>query len=45
MTKSFEKMVTIFGGSQFNEDTPEYNQARRIGELLADRGFTICTGG
>ncbi len=38
-------MVTIFGGSKFNEDTPEYNQARRIGELLADRGFTICTGG
>jgi len=40
-----EKIVTIFGGSRCAEDSEEYKQARRVGELLADAGFTICTGG
>lgn len=40
-----EKIVTIFGGSRCKEGFPEYEQARRIGQILAEAGFTICTGG
>ncbi len=40
-----EKIVTIFGGSRCTEESEEYKQARRVGELLADGGYTICTGG
>jgi uncharacterized protein (TIGR00725 family) len=42
---SNEKIVTIFGGSKCDESSLEYSQALRVGELLADAGFTICTGG
>jgi uncharacterized protein (TIGR00730 family) len=40
-----EKIVTIFGGSKCGEESEEYGQARRVGQLLAEAGFTICTGG
>ncbi len=40
-----EKIVTIFGGSKCREESEEYGQARRVGQLLAEAGFTICTGG
>src|SRR2546430_5086399 len=40
-----ERIVTIFGGSKCGEDSEEYAQARRVGQLLAEAGFTICTGG
>ena len=40
-----ERIVTIFGGSKCGEESEEYEQARRLGQLLAERGFTICTGG
>ena len=40
-----ERIVTIFGGSKCGEDSEEYAQARRAGQLLAEAGFTICTGG
>src|SRR2546421_6456311 len=42
---SMERIVTIFGGSKCVEGSGEYAQARRVGELLAEAGFTICTGG
>lgn len=42
---SQEKIVTIFGGSKCSEGSMEYEQARRLGALLASAGFTICTGG
>lgn len=42
---SSERIVTIFGGSKCGEDSSEYREAHRVGELLADAGFTICTGG
>jgi uncharacterized protein (TIGR00730 family) len=42
---SAERIVTIFGGAKCREDDLEYEQARRVGQLLADAGFTICTGG
>jgi len=40
-----ERTVTIFGGSKCREGDPEYSDAMRVGEMLADAGFTICTGG
>jgi uncharacterized protein (TIGR00725 family) len=43
--KVAERIVTIFGGAKCNESDPEYVQARRVGQLLADAGYTICTGG
>ena len=40
-----EKIVTIFGGAKCGEQSKEYGQAVRLGRLLAERGYTICTGG
>ncbi|PYS21016.1 MAG: hypothetical protein DMF72_18925 [Acidobacteria bacterium] len=40
-----ERIVTIFGGSKCRESDSAYSQAMRVGELLADAGYTICTGG
>ena len=45
MSTHQERIVTIFGGSKCGEDCEEYAQARRIGQLLAEQGYTICTGG
>ena len=45
MTEVPERIVTIFGGSKCEESDREYQQAHRVGELLAAAGFTICTGG
>jgi len=45
MNAAKERIVTIFGGSKCDESSLEYSQALRVGELLADAGFTICTGG
>ncbi len=42
---SEEKIITIFGGSKCSEDSPEYQDAMTLGRLLAERGYTICTGG
>ena len=40
-----DKIVTIFGGSKCNENSPEYMEAKDLGGKLAEAGFTICTGG
>jgi uncharacterized protein (TIGR00725 family) len=45
MSEGTERIVTIFGGSRCGENTPEYAQAYRVGALLAEKGYTICTGG
>jgi uncharacterized protein (TIGR00725 family) len=45
MSEPHERIVTIFGGSKCREPDPEYAEALRVGELLVDSGFTICTGG
>lgn len=45
MTNTQERIVTIFGGSKCDEACAEYAEARRVGQLLAEAGFTICTGG
>jgi uncharacterized protein (TIGR00730 family) len=45
MSEVQERIVTIFGGSKCRESDPEYIHAREVGRLLAQAGFTICTGG
>src|SRR5438046_10422827 len=45
MSEAEERIVTIFGGAKYGETDPEYALARRVGQLLAEAGFTICTGG
>jgi uncharacterized protein (TIGR00730 family) len=37
--------ISVFGGSQPREGTPAYEEARLLGELLAQRGHTVLTGG
>ncbi|WP_237064773.1 TIGR00730 family Rossman fold protein [Microbulbifer guangxiensis] len=37
--------VTVFGSARFSEDTAEYQQAVRLGELLAGEGISVITGG
>ena len=39
------KKITVFGGSQPLPDTPAYNDARRLGELIGAAGWTVLTGG
>src|SRR5215210_7401698 len=45
MSETQERIVTIFGGSRCDEGSAEYQQARRVGQLLAEAGYVICTGG
>ena len=45
MSETEERIITIFGGAKCQESDPEYAQARRVGQLLAEAGYTICTGG
>lgn len=37
--------VTVFGGAQPQPATPAYEEAYRLGQLLAQAGHTVLTGG
>ena len=37
--------VTVFGSARFNEEHSFYKTAREIGSKLAQKGFTVMTGG
>ena len=37
--------ITVFGGAQPQPHSREYEEARLLGELLAQRGHTVLTGG
>lgn len=37
--------ITIFGGAQPQPGTPPYNDAHRLGKMLAERGHSVLTGG
>ena len=39
------RAVTVFGGSRVCPDSMEYNEARRLGGLLASNGFVLFNGG
>jgi uncharacterized protein (TIGR00730 family) len=38
-------IVTVFGASSARAGSPEHDEARRLGRLLAEAGLTICNGG
>lgn len=37
--------ITVFGGAQPKEGTQAYEEARKLGKLLAQRGHAVLTGG
>ena len=37
--------ISVFGGSQPKTGSPAYEEARQLGELLAQHGHTVLTGG
>jgi len=39
------KVISVFGGSHLPEGSPAYEEARRLGRLLARAGFTVMSGG
>ncbi len=40
-----KKSVTIFGSARFTEDSIWYREARKLGQMLANEGFSVVTGG
>jgi hypothetical protein len=39
------KTVTVFGSSLPAEGSAAYNEAQRLGRLLAEAGYAVCNGG
>lgn len=39
------KIISVFGGSAPKSGSPAYEEARRLGRLLAEAGFSVATGG
>lgn len=37
--------ITVFGGSKPQEGSPPYQQAQKLGRLLAEAGYAVATGG
>jgi len=37
--------ITVFGSARLQENHPAYLEARKLGGLLAEKGFTVMTGG
>lgn len=39
------KCITVFGSARFSKDHRYYDMARKLGRRLAERGYTVLTGG
>ena len=39
------RVICIFGNSRCTWEEEEYRQAERLGQLLAEDGYAVCTGG
>jgi uncharacterized protein (TIGR00725 family) len=39
------KRVSVFGSATSQPGHPDYEEARRLGRLLAEAGYAVCTGG
>ncbi len=39
------KQVSVFGTARSSEGDADYVEAQQLGRLLAEAGFTVCTGG
>ncbi len=40
-----KKYATTFGGSEFKESSPQYQEGILLGEFLAEKGYTVKNGG
>jgi len=40
-----EKIITVFGSSRPHDGDADYEEARALGKALAERGFSVCSGG
>ena len=40
-----ERVIAVFGGSAPRQGSPGYEEAQRVGRLLAKAGFTVMNGG
>lgn len=45
MLRTFSQGVTVFGSARLSENSKYYRMARRLGQLLAQAGHTVITGG
>lgn len=45
MSSTVTKVVSVFGSATIVPESPEYGRARRLGELLAEAGWVVVTGG
>ena len=45
MTHSKGQIVTVYGSNSPRDGEPEYEAARRLGQLLAQAGYVVATGG
>src|SRR5947208_15865010 len=39
------RRVTVFGGSRCGTEAAEYQEALKLGRLLVEAGFDVCSGG
>lgn len=39
------RIISVFGSSNPQPSSPDYEQARQVGRLLAEAGFAVATGG
>ena len=40
-----ESIVTVFGSSRPREGDADYEEARELGRILGETGFSVCSGG
>lgn len=40
-----KRIVSVFGSGHMEENFSEYQKASLLGRMLAENGFTVCTGG
>lgn len=40
-----KRIISVFGSGHIEENFSEYQRAALLGRVLAEHGFTICTGG
>jgi uncharacterized protein (TIGR00730 family) len=43
--EKIKKRITVFGGSRCNAESEEYQEALKLGRLLVEAGFEVCSGG
>jgi uncharacterized protein (TIGR00730 family) len=43
--EAIKKRITVFGGSRCTAEAQEYQEALKLGQLLAEAGFDVCSGG